>query len=142
MPTYSDSSGPIKWNDGRTRVEAQHYSTQASGTGISASNLASNVSSVTFATGSTDAAGVATINFNSASPGAGVVICHVVFGSAFISIPFVIIGPASSPTGSTAFFCDSADTTASYFVVRNVTALSSFSGSLKVSYHVVGQTGG
>ena|SRR6516162_9675984 len=142
MPTYSDASGPIKWNDGRTRVEAAHYSTQPSGTGVSASNLASNVSSVTFATGSTDAAGVAQVNFSSASPGAGVAICRIVFGVPFVNIPFVIIGPASSPTGSTSFYVDGADTTASYFVVRNVTALSSFSGSLKVSYHVVGQTGG
>ena len=142
MPTYSDSSGPIKWNDGRTRVEAQHYSTQASGTGISASNLASNVSSVTFATGSTDTAGVCQINFSSASPGAGVAICRVVFGSPYLSAPLVIVGAASSPTGSTSFYCDNSDTTTSYFILRNVTALSSFSGSLKLAYHCVGQSGG
>jgi hypothetical protein len=143
MPTYKDQAGnTVVWNNAATRVEAQHFSSAVSASGMTSTNLASGIGSITFGTGSTDAAGDATVNFSSASNSAAAALARITFGTTYAAAPRVTIGPASSNWTTANFYVDSADTTATYFILRNLTALSGFSGAIKFSYVVCGQPGG
>ncbi len=125
-----------------SRIEAKHVSGAVSGSGMTSTNLASGVGSISFGAGSTDKAGDATVNFSSASNAAASALARITFGVTYAAAPKVVIGPASSNWTTANFYVDPADTTATYFILRNLTALSSFSGSIKFSYIVCGQPGG
>ncbi len=145
-PISSPIANDVDWGahnlTNAARIEAKHISAAVSASGMASSNLASGVGSISFGTGSTDLAGSATVNLSTASNGAAAALARITFGTTYATAPQVIIGPASSNWTTANFYVDPADTTLTYFIIRNLTALSSFSGAIKFSYIVVGQPGG